>query len=104
MGKSQSSTTISKKMKKSDIIDKSKTINVTENMKDDNNSSSSNNNNNNNSDNTNDRILEETNFSMKTITHEGGKNSILKGETSQEYQERKNENQLAKRNIVEGGK
>ena len=62
MGKSQSSTTISKKMKKCDIIDKSKTINVTENMKDDNNSSSSNNNNNNNSDNTNDRILEETNF------------------------------------------
>ena len=102
MGKSQSSTTISKKMKKSDIIDKSKTINVTENMKDDNSSSTSNNNNNNNSDNTNDRIPEETNFSMKTITHEGGKNSILKGETSQEYQERKNENQLAKRNIVEG--
>ena len=26
----------------------------------------------------------------------------IKGETSQEYQERKNENQLAKRNIVEG--
>ena len=30
---------------------------------------------------------------MKTITHEGGNNSILKGETSEEYQERKNENQ-----------
>ena len=53
---------------------------------------SSNSCNNDNSD-TNNRIPEETNFSMKTITHEGGNNSILKGETSEEYQERKNENQ-----------
>jgi len=50
----------------------------------------------NNNNNINDRIPEETDFSMKMTTHEGGSNSILKGETSKDYQERKNENKQAK--------
>ena len=49
-----------------------------------------------NNNNINDRIPEETDFSMKMTTHEGGSNSILKGETSKDYQERKNENKQAK--------
>lgn len=41
---------------------------------------------------------QETDFSMKMTTHEGGSNSILKGETSKDYQERKNADKKKKEN------